>query len=147
MLINTPSRLETFLESRGYVPHLSEETLIIHVTVTDAPYTVVFSFDADQLRITCQIALLGEFPALRVSELCLAALDANMHLSPYAFAVIGASEGEVDIERCPLVLTDVLLTSDLNEEEIAFSIDKLLEAIIYSHEILKLGFAHTPSVR
>jgi hypothetical protein len=62
-----------------------------------------------------------------------------MQISPYAFAVIGASEGDTEIEHCPLVLTDTLLTSDLHVEEISFAVDKLLEALAFSQELLTLG--------
>ena len=62
-----------------------------------------------------------------------------MQISPYAFSVIGASEGDTEVEHCPLVLTDTLLTSDLQEAEITFAVDKLLEALAFSQELLTLG--------
>lgn len=147
MPINTPALLEKFLESRGYTPRISGESVLLPIGGTDAPYTAAFTFKNGELQITCQLALLGEFPEDRVPHLCLAALDANMQISPFAFAVIGSSEGEVDLERCPLVLTDTMLTCDLNEDEVAFAVDKLLEALTFSHDILKLGFTPTEAAR
>ncbi len=142
MLINTPAALESFLETRGYAPQVTGNSVCLALGTGTASQTAAFTFGAEQLRITCQVAVLGDFAENQLAHFSLAALDANMQISPYAFAVIGASHGEVEIERCPLVVTDTLLISDLHEEEVAFALDKLLEALAFSREFLSHNLTH-----
>lgn len=142
MSINSPALLEKLLEHHGYVPKVSGDSVFVPIGGGDAPYTAAFTFNhKGQLQITCQLAVLGDFPESKLAEMSLAALDANTQISPYAFAIIGASEGDVDIHRCPLVLIDTLPVSDLSAEEVTFSLDKLLEALTFSRSLLKMGFA------
>ncbi len=142
MPIETPSALAQLLESRGYLPKVSGDSVFLPIGGAETPYSAAFTFAKGRLQITCQLATLGDFAEDQLAHVALAALDANTQISPYAFAIIGASEGDVDIHRCPLVLIDTLLCADLNEEEVAFSVDKLLEALTASAKILKLGLAH-----
>jgi hypothetical protein len=141
MPITTPAQLQQYLEKQGYAPHVSADSVFVAIGGSAAPYTAAFTFSkAGQLQITCQLALLGDFPESELAKLSLAALDANMQISPYAFAIIGAAEGEeVDIHKCPVVLIDTLLTADLNEVEVGYSLDRLLQALTFSRSILKLG--------
>jgi len=142
MHINNPALLEQLLENHGYLPKVSGDTVFVPIGATKSPYTAAFTFSKnDQLQITCQLARLGDFSEDKLPQVSLAALDANTQISPYAFAVIGASEGDVDIHTCPLVLIDTLPTGDLSAEEVLFSLDKLLEALTFSTSILKLGLA------
>jgi hypothetical protein len=143
MPITTPVQLKEYLEKQGYAPQHSTDSVFVPIGGSTAPYTAAFTFTKNgQLQITCQLALLGDFEESKLGQLSLAALDANMQISPYAFAVIGATEGaDVDIHRCPVVLIDTLLTADLNEEEVGFSLDRLLQALTFSSGILKLGLA------
>lgn len=142
MPIDSPAQLSQVLEKHGYAPKVSGDSVFLPLGGTKAPYTAAFTFDQKgRLQVTCQLAVLGDFAEESLAHLALAALDANTQISPYAFAIIGSSEQDVDIHRCPLVLIDTLLTSDLNEEEVVFSLDKLLEALTFSSGILKLGFA------
>ena len=141
MPITTPAQLNEYLEKQGYDPQVSNDSVFVPIGGSEAPYTAAFTFQkGGQLQITCQLALLGEFAESELAKLALAALDANMQISPYAFAIIGASEGaEVDIHKCPLVLIDTLATSDLNEVEVGYTLDRLLQALTFSRGILKLG--------
>jgi len=140
MSINSPALLEKLLEHHGYAPKTSGDSVFLPIGGSAAPYTAAFTFNnKGQIQITCQLATLGDFPESKLGELSLAALDANTQISPYAFAVIGASEGDVDIHKCPVVLIDTLPVSDLSAEEVAYSVDKLLEAVTYSRNILKIG--------
>ncbi|HEV7406260.1 MAG TPA: hypothetical protein VGO11_25150 [Chthoniobacteraceae bacterium] len=141
MPITTPAQLNAYLEKQGYAPHVSADSVFVPIGGSAAPYTAAFTFSkTGQLQITCQLALLGDFPEAELGKLALAALDANMQISPYAFAVIGAAEGaEVDIHKAPVVLIDTLLTADLNEVEVGYSLDRLLQALTNSRGILKLG--------
>ncbi|MEK0445135.1 MAG: hypothetical protein RLZZ399_456 [Verrucomicrobiota bacterium] len=141
MSIHSPALLEKFLETRGYASRISGDSVVFPLGMGEDSYTVAFAFGGGQLSITCQLALLGDFPEERLPSLSLAALDANMQVSPYAFAVIGAAEGEADLEGCPLVLTDTLPLSDLSEAELDFALDKLFEAIALSRDVLQLGLA------
>src|SRR5207245_582859 len=110
MPITTPPQLKEYLEKQGYAPQASNDSVFVPVGGTSAPYTAAFTFSkAGQLQITCQLALIGDFPEAQLGQLALAALDANMQISPFAFAVIGATEGnEVDIHKAPLVLIDTV---------------------------------------
>ena len=130
MPITAPAQLKELLEKQGYTPHVSSDSVFIAIGGSDAPYTAAFTFTKNaQLQITCQLALLGDFHSEKLGEMALAALDANTQISPYAFAVIGApSEGEVDEKRCPIVLIDTLPTADLNDGEVIYAIDRLLES-------------------
>jgi hypothetical protein len=141
MPITTPAQLCEYLEKQGYEPNTSADSIFVPIGGSDAPYTAAFTFNTSgQLQITCQLALLGEFPESELGKFSLAALDANMQISPYAFAVIGAAEGQdVDIKNCPVVLIDTLATSDLNEVEVGYTLDRLLQALTFSRGILKLG--------
>jgi hypothetical protein len=141
MPITTPAQLCEYLEKEGYDPQVSSDSVFVPIGGSEAPYTAAFTFGkAGRLQITCQLALLGDFPESELAKLSLAALDANMQISPFAFAVIGASEGDdVDIEKCPVVLIDTILTTDLSEVEVGFSLDRLLQALTFSRGILKLG--------
>src|SRR5689334_19530035 len=116
MPITTPAQLEEFLEKQGYEPTTSGDSVFIPIGGSAAPYTASFTFNKNgQLQVTCQLALLGDFAEEKLGQLSLAALDGNMQISPYAFAVIGATESnDVDIKHCPVVLIDTLLTADLN---------------------------------
>jgi hypothetical protein len=143
MSINSPELLEKLLEQHGYTPKVSGNSVFVPIGGLDVPYTASFAFDnKGQIQVTCQLAVLGDFPEHSLAELSVAALDANTQISPYAFAIIGASEGEVDVHKCPLVLIDTLLCADLSAEEVLYSVDKLLQALTFSREILKIGFAH-----
>ena len=141
MPITTPAQLQEYLVKQGYDPQVSTDSVFVPIGGSEAPYTAAFTFNkAGHLQITCQLALLGDFPESELGKLSLAALDANMQISPYAFAVIGATEGpDVDIEKCPVVLIDTLLTADLSEVEVGYSLDRLLQALTFSRGILKLG--------
>ncbi len=140
MSINSPALLEKLLEHHGYTPKVSGDSVFVPIGVGAAPYTAAFTFNrTGQIQITCQLATLGDFPEDKLGELSIAALDANTQISPYAFAIIGASEGDVEIHQCPLVLIDTLPVSDLSAEEVIYSVDKLLEALTYSRNILKIG--------
>ncbi len=140
MPITAAAPLKELLEKQGYAPQLSGDSVFVPFGASEAPYTAAFTFLKNGLlQITCQFALLGEFPEDQLAHISLAALDANMQISPYAFAVIGASEGEVDVKTCPLVLIDTVPTSDLSEEEVTFAVDRLLQALTFSRSILKLG--------
>jgi len=136
MLINTPIRLQSFLEARGHAAHLSSHSVCIAVGDAEWPLTAAFTFLENELRITCQIGVLGDFAENRLAHFCLAALDANMQISPYAFAIIGASESDTEASHCPVVLTDTLLTEDLNDDEITFSLSRLLEAIVLGKDLI-----------
>lgn len=141
MPITTPAQLNEYLEKQGYDPQVSSDSVFVPIGGHEAPYTAAFTFiKSGHLQVTCQLALLGDFEESELGKLSLAALDANMQISPYAFAVIGAAEGsEVDIKKCPVVLIDTLLTADLNEVEVGYSLDRLLQALTFSRGILKLG--------
>ena len=141
MSINNTHRLQTFLEAHGHATTLSGNSVCVALGTASAPYTAAFTFLEDTLRITCQIAQLGDLEQGKMAQICLAALDANMQISPYAFAVIGASEGDVDLAQCPLVLTDTLLTNDLSEEEVTYSVVKLLEALALYEDLLAHSLA------
>lgn len=145
MSINTTQSLHTFLETNGHATTLSGDSVCVALGTSNHPYTAAFTFHEDTLRITCQVALLGDLDEAKIAQICLAALNANMQISPYAFAVIGAAVEDVAVAQCPLVLTDTLLTKDLSEEEVTFSIVKLLEALAFSEEILALGQAPAKS--
>jgi len=136
MLINTPIRLQSFLEARGHAAHLSSNSVCIAVGDAEWPLTAAFTFLENELRITCQIAVLGDFAENHLAHFCLAALDANMQISPYAFAIIGASENDAEASHCPVVLTDTLLTEDLNDDEITFSLNRLLEAVVLGKDLI-----------
>ena len=136
MLINTPIRLQAFLEARGHAAHLSASSVCIAVGDADWPLTAAFTFLENELRITCQLAVLGDFAEAQLAQFCLAALDANMQISPYAFAIIGASETEAEASQCPVVLTDTLLTADLNDDEMNFSLNRLLEALVHGKDLI-----------
>jgi hypothetical protein len=143
MPINTPAQLKEYLESQGYAPKLSADSVFVPVGGSEAPYTAAFTFNkAGHLQITCQLAVLGDFPESQLAQLSLAALDANMQISPFAFAVIGAAVGsDVDIDHCPVVLIDTVPTSDLSQDEIDYALERLLQALTLSSDILKLGLA------
>jgi hypothetical protein len=144
MSINSPTLLEQLLVNYGYLPKVSGDTVFVPLGGMETPYTAAFTFNKQgQIQITCQLARLGDFAENKLAEVSLAALDANTQISPYAFAIIGASEGEVEIHSCPVVLIDTLPVSDLCEEEVLFSLDKLLEALTFSRDILKLGLAES----
>ncbi len=144
MPITSTAPLKELLEKEGYAPEVSGDSVLIPIGGSTAPFTAAFTFTPNgQLQITCQLATLGDFPEEQLAQLSLAALDANMQISPYAFAVIGASEGDVEVDKCPVVLIDTIPTSDLNEEEIHFALDRLLQALTYSGSILKLGLTPT----
>jgi hypothetical protein len=140
MPITTTASLTELLEQEGYAPEVSGDSVLIAIGGTGAPYTAAFTFNPEHhLQITCQLALLGDIPEEQLPAVAVAALDANMQISPFAFAVIGAGEGEVDVKKCPIVLIDTVLTSDLSEAEVRFALDRLLQALTYSRDILKLG--------
>jgi hypothetical protein len=140
MPITAPAQLKELLEKQGYAPKVSGDSVFVGLGGTDAPYTAAFTFTKNgQLQITCQLALLGDIAEEKLGHVALAALDANTQISPYAFAVIGASEGDVDEKRSPIVLIDTLPTSDLNDGEVTYAVDRLLEAITSSRGILNLG--------
>jgi hypothetical protein len=146
MSINSPALLEKLLEHHGYTPKVSGDSVFVPIGGGASPYTAAFTFNQkEQLQITCQLATLGDFREDKIAELSLAALDANTQISPFAFAVIGASEGDVDIHKCPLVLIDTLPVSDLSAEEVTFSLDKLLEALTFSSSLLKMGLSPAPA--
>ena len=137
--INTPSLLQAYLESLGYATVVSRNSVVIQIGNAANRHSAAFTFLADQLSITCQLAVLGDFAPEKLQHLTLAALDMNMEICPYAFAIIASSEGDASLEECPLVLTDTLLTSDLHVEEVAYALEKLLEAVAASQDILKLA--------
>src|SRR4051794_33738642 len=114
MPITAPAQLKELLEKQGYTPQVSSDSVFVPIGGSEAPYTAAFTFTKNsQLQITCQLALLGDIAEAKIGEVALAALDANTQISPYAFAVIGASMGEVDEKRSPIVLIDTVPTSDL----------------------------------
>ena len=142
MSIHTPALLEKFLENHGFAPRVTGYSVVIPVGEAAQTHWVAFTFRKDdQLSITCQLAVLGDFAPDSLARLSLAALDANTQIAPYAFALIGASEAEVELELCPLVLTDTIPTSDLSKAEMSYAIEKLFEAIEHSREVLKFGHA------
>jgi hypothetical protein len=142
MPITAPAQLKEVLEKQGYVPQVSTDSVFVPIGGSEAPYTAAFTFTKNGLlQITCQLALLGDIAEAKLGEVALAALDANTQISPYAFALIGASTGEVDEKRSPIVLIDTVPTSDLNEGEVTFALDRLLEALTASRGILKLGLS------
>lgn len=146
MPINNPTLLEQLLVNHGYLPKVSGDTVFVPLGGTENPYTAAFTFNKrGQIQVTCQLARLGDFAENKLAQVSLAALDANTQISPYAFAIIGASEGEVEVHSCPIVLIDTLPCGDLSEEEVLFSLDKLLEALTFSRDILKLGLAQQDS--
>ena len=111
MSIDSPSSLAQVLEKHGYAPKVTGDSLFIPIGGTSAPYTAAFTFrTAGLMQITCQLALLGDFPEAGLTHLGIAALDANTQISPYAFAIIGAAEGDADPRHSPLVLIDTLPT-------------------------------------
>src|SRR5258708_29881688 len=117
MPLTTPSLLAPVLEKHGYAPKVAGDSVFVPIGGSAVPYTAAFTFDQKgHVQITCQLAVLGDFAEDSLGQVSLAALDGNTQISPYAFAVIGASEGEVDIHRCPFVLIYTLLTADLNED-------------------------------
>lgn len=140
MPIDSASQLAQVLEKHGYAPKISDQSVFVPLGRMQSPFTASFSFtQPGKMQITCQLAVLGDFPEDSLAQLGLAALDANTQISPYAFAIIGSAEKDVDIKNCPLVLIDTLATTDLSEAEITFTLDKLLEALTFSAGILKLG--------
>lgn len=140
MPITSTAPLQDLLEKEGYAPEISGDSVFIAIGGSSAPYTAAFTFTPKgNLQITCQLATLGDFPEDQLAQVAIAALDANMQISPFAFAIIGASEGEADVKKSPVVLIDTLLTSDLSEAEVRFALDRLLQALTFSRDILKLG--------
>ncbi|MEY2600077.1 MAG: hypothetical protein RLZZ244_1137 [Verrucomicrobiota bacterium] len=137
MNIQTPAQLASYLETQGYAPHVSQKSVLLPLSGAEGSTVAAFTFEADHIAIHCRLAVLGDFSEASLPALCLAALDANTQIAPYAFAVIGASDADAGLEQCPLVLTDTLPKGDLSEQEVSYALDKLLEAVAHSREVLQ----------
>ena len=76
-----------------------------------------------------------------VMEFCVACLDINTQIRPYAFATITASDNPDldDPDSWPIVLTDSLPIGDLSDEELTTSIDSLWSALVAGAEVLRIG--------
>ncbi len=141
--ISTLEHVQDSLEKNGYPVARENGCVMVQVGGTDSPFTAVLGINPDnrELMITCKLADIGDFDDDNIAAMALAALDINTCIRPYALAIISDTDDpDLDDEhRWPLVLTDSLALGDLCEDELAASMDALIQAIVTSRSVLEIG--------
>ena len=131
------------LEANGYEPVAQNGSVSIGVGGSETPFVAVITLDGatDELVVTCHVANLGDVADDMLMEFCIACLDVNTQIRPYAFAMITASDNPEldDPDNWPIVLTDSLPIGDLSEDELTTSMGSLWSALVAGAEVLRLG--------
>lgn len=143
--IDTLDKVADALEASGYESEAQNGSVSIAVGGSQKPFAAVITLDeaTDELVVTCQVAKLGDIADDMLMEFCVACLDINTQIRPYAFATITASDNPDldDPDDWPIVLTDSLPIGDLSSEELSASIDSLWSALVAGAEVLRIGLA------
>jgi len=129
------------LEDLGYKVALQEASVAVQIGADEHPLAAVLTMDDDKMKITCQVALTGQIAERNRETFAWAALDANTRLSPYAIGLITDADDPQydDPEACPVVLTNTLRQGELSVQELKAAMDSLLEALLGSREVLRIG--------
>ena len=141
--IDSLEKVADALEASGYEPEAQNGAVSIGVGGSENPFVAVITLNdaTSELVVTCQVAKLGDIDDDMVMEFCVACLDINTQIRPYAFATITASDNPDldDPDSWPIVLTDSLPIGDLSDEELTTSIDSLWSALVAGAEVLRIG--------
>lgn len=143
--IDSLDKVAEALEANGYEPEAQNGSVSIAVGGSEAPFVAVITLNesTSELVVTCQVAKLGDVADDMVMEFCIACLDINTQIRPYAFATITASDNPDldDPDDWPIVLTDSLPIGDLSEDELTMSMDRLWSALVAGAEVLRIGLS------
>jgi len=131
------------LEARGYDTVAGEEAVYTTIGGKRKPFVAVLTINPkNELVITCQVAMVGDFDEDKFAETLFNLLDLNTEIRPYAFGILTANDDPElyeEVESFPIVLTDSLPLGDLSDEELQKSMDSLLIALQAGRAILKQG--------
>lgn len=140
-MINGSSDVRTVVEELGFgIDQTSDISFVVKLGVKDHPLLAIITVLDGELSIDCKLATLGEIGEDRISEFCLAALDLNSRIRPYAFALISDSDDPSlgDPSEWPVVLTNSVPIGDLSTGELEKALRSLISAALASRDLLKL---------
>jgi len=130
------------LSQLGFQSVLSDTSVTVRVGGLAKPFNAVITHNkhAKQFQFTCQIALLGKIPESKMAHFAIAALDANTHITPFAYGIISAEDDPslTDPAKWPVVLVHAVPIGDYSINELAASMSSLLAALIDSRRILEI---------
>lgn len=115
------------LEGAGYPVTFADNAVY---TAIDGK-TVVFSFGAGTVNITCQIATIGEVD--NDGAFALAAMATNRLTRPFAFELL--ADGDDDPTNDPVVLADSMSLADLSAVEVIAEMAALAKALTFVPQV------------
>lgn len=134
--ISTLAQVHEALQLLGYVSAVSPDSVVVKVGGLKKPFRAVITHNAmtQQFQITCMIAKLGDIPEEKVAPFSLAALDANVRIAPYAYALLTSQEG--DEKQWPIVLIETIPIGDLCSDELSAAMEGLVAALVDCRGVL-----------
>lgn len=121
------------LESAGYPVKI--ETGAVYTAAADK--AVVFSFGADKVDVTCQVATIGEVE--NDGAFAISAMATNRFTRPFAFELV--ADGDDDATNDPIVLADSMPLGDLSGTEVLAEMKALETALTFVPQVFAAGKA------
>jgi hypothetical protein len=139
--IETLAEVHEALQQLGYKSRLGTNSVAVRVGGRKHPFPAVITHNTTtkHFQITCMVAKMGEIPEDRLTAFALAALDANNHISPFAYALItDTDDPKLDDENeWPVVLVCSVPIGDFSVGELSSAMQSLLAALIDSRNVLE----------
>ncbi len=119
------------LERNGYDVVVDDHSLSVSINNFDAMLTN----DVDDLKLMCRICEIGKFTEEQLSQVIFMALESNIAINPFAFAVL--ESGSEKIEDHLLVITDKVVQEGVTEDSLVDWMEALRVATCQAYEIIK----------
>ncbi len=119
------------LEKNGYDVAIDDYTLSVSINNFDAMLTN----DEDDLKLMCRICEVGKFTEDQLSQVIFMALESNIAINPFAFAVL--ESGSDKIEDHLFVITDKVVQESVTEDSLVDWMEALRAATCQAYEIIK----------
>ena len=139
--IDSLKKAHAELVKLGFEATLREDSVAVKVGGSGQPFAAVITHDAEMghFRFTCLLARLGEV-GKHLTKFCVAALDANSRIAPFAYALLTDSDDpSLDDEKMwPVVLTHAVPLGDLSSSEMESAMRSLVGALLDSRSVLSV---------
>lgn len=119
------------LEQNGYDVANDDYTLSVNINNFDAMLTN----DEDDLKLMCRICEVGKFTEEQLAQVLFMALESNIAINPFAFAVL--ESGSEEVEDHLFVITDKVVQESVTKDSLIDWMEALRVATCQAYKIIK----------
>ncbi len=121
----------------GYEAVLKDQAVVVKVGGLEHPFIAVVTenHETNAFNISCLVTRFGEIGEENLLHFTIAALDANIRIRPFAYALL-VEGGSDDGEDWQVILTHSIPWADLSGTELASAMKSLVTALMDSVHVL-----------